>query len=60
VRAVAQWLVLALTAAAEFYQRSPIQIKFPAVLIIQLKIPFDVDTAIALDGNLCGHSTFLG
>jgi hypothetical protein len=59
VRAVAQRLILALSATAKLYQRSPIQVKLPAVLIEQLKIPFDVNASVALHGDFCGHGAFL-
>jgi hypothetical protein len=55
VRTVAQRLILALSASAELDQRPAVQIELPAVLIKQLKIPFDVNTPVAFDGDLGRH-----
>ena len=55
VAAVAQRLVLALSATAELDEYAPIEIEFPAVLIEQFKITFDVNTAVALDCYSCWH-----
>lgn len=55
MRAIAKWLVFALPAAAKLDQRSAAQIEFPAVLIKQLKISFDVNASVALYCDLCGH-----
>jgi hypothetical protein len=48
-------LILALPAATELYQRSPVEIEFSAVLIEQFKIAFDVDASVALHGHSCWH-----
>jgi len=55
VAAIAQRLVLALSASAEFDEYAPIEVEFPAVLIEHLKIAFDVNTAVALDCYFCWH-----
>ena len=53
--AVAQRLVLALSATAELDEHPPAKIELPAVLIEQFKITFDVNAAVALDGYFCWH-----
>ena len=56
VAAIAQWLVLALSTAAELNQRTPVEIELPTILVEQFEITFDVDASVALHGHSCWHS----
>jgi hypothetical protein len=56
VAAIAQGLVLALPTPTELDERTPVEIKFPAVLVEQLEITFDMDASVALHGHSCWHS----
>jgi hypothetical protein len=53
VTAIAEWLILALPAAAQLDQSATAEIELPAVLIEQLEITLDVDTSVALHGHPC-------
>jgi hypothetical protein len=56
VTAVAQRLVLALSAAAELDQGAPVEIKLPTVLVEELEIAFDVNAPVAPHGYFCRHT----
>jgi hypothetical protein len=53
VSAIAQGLILALPTPTELDQCATVEIKFPAVLVKELKITFDVNASVALHGHFC-------
>lgn len=54
--AIAQWLVLALSTPTELDERTPVEIEFPAILVEQLEVTFNVNASVALHGHSCWHS----
>ena len=55
VGGVAERLILALAAAAKRNPRPSREVELVPVNIVQLKVPFDLYTAVALNDDFCGH-----
>lgn len=55
MRFVAEWCVLRLATAAQRDSGSSTEVKFPAILIVQVEVTFHFDTTIRFDDDLRWH-----